>query len=170
MFKLRSPIIKMSSRYTAACRVPCNKVSIVLWKIAGLDTTPNTRWLYLNSPLCVLMMTYCFDSSCSNNCWYAWLISSLVKSFPSDKVANKSSTLGEGYSSSLELIHCKLVIATHLGCFVASSSSSTSFIISGPGLEKAWCRTQINVKLHYYAIQCSKLIFENILVRMFSIV
>ena len=43
-----------------------------------------------------MFITYFFDSSSKQICWYAWLISSFVNFWQSDSWENKSSILGFG--------------------------------------------------------------------------
>ena len=77
---------------------------MTLWKIAGAEDTPNGRRLYLKRPLCVLITMYCFDSSSSLICCYAWLMFNVEKYWPPESTVNKSSVREMGYCSNFDAV------------------------------------------------------------------
>jgi len=69
-----------------------------LWKTAGAADTPNGNQ---NKPLWVLIVTNSLEFSSIGTCKYACDMSSFEKYFTPDKAANKSSTPGSEYASTL---------------------------------------------------------------------
>lgn len=80
----------------------------------GALAIPYVILVYLNKPTCVLMVNNSCDCSFTFNCEYAPVRSSTVNTFPPDKVAKISSTVGNGYCSGINTLFTDTRKSTHI--------------------------------------------------------
>ena len=94
--------------------IPCRTCSIWAWNIDGALAMPYGKRVYLKRPMCVLMVTYFWDSSSNGICWYACDRSNLVKIFPPARAANNPEDVVEDiYIYIQNIIQGNFEISTH---------------------------------------------------------
>lgn len=112
---IQSPlIIKISSIQQKTFFISDNIRSIKLWNITGAEERPYVNREYRNNLKWVVIVKNCTQSECTFSCWYALYKSKTALILNPAKPANMSSSIGNGYWSTLMTLFTFVQKSVHI--------------------------------------------------------